>query len=100
MFQVHRIPAKLNGFDIIAALPKILPNGQPSDKEVVILGHDATRRNSKYVTAYVDMQYSPHRSIREWFWGNYMEELDVALKSLITRASINTEVEIQSFFQS
>lgn len=93
MLNIHRIPDKMNGYTIVAVLPKILPDGLPSSKEVVILGHDATRKHSKYVTAYVTIPSVPS-AIKEWFWGNYMEALDVGLKSLVDRASINLDISL------
>lgn len=89
MHSISRVPAQLNGYEIIAVLPKlIMTTGLPDGAQMVVLGHDPTRRNSKFVTGYVNLAIG--RPIREWYWGNYMEDFETGLSSLLRRAGIST----------
>lgn len=86
MTRVQVIPPRLNGYDIISQMRVVQPNAQLSDTEVVILGHDPHRSTGKYVTAFVGIQ-DENYPIREWFWGDYSEDLGTAMRSLIRRSN-------------
>jgi hypothetical protein len=90
--DLSRIPNKLNGFYIMGALARVMPNDQLHDSEVIILGHDPSRRNGKYVVATLEAAdrrpYPPHPSIREWYWGHYYEELDPAMRQFMRRTNM------------
>lgn len=64
-----KVPAKLNGYNIIADGPYFRQNGTIEPNVRVIMGHDPSRRYPKYVTALVNIETTP----REWFWGHYFE---------------------------
>lgn len=85
MTGLQVIPPRLNGYDIISQMRVVQPNGRLSDTEVVILGHDPQRSTGKYVTAFVGI-WSDYR-IREWYWGDYSEDLGTAMRSLIRRSN-------------
>ena len=98
MTNLTRIPRRLNGYEIIAILTRTQPNDRPSDSEAVILGHDTTRRFSKYVTAMVSVadpavdHISDPPVHREWYWGHYFEDYDQAMRSLIRRANASLAI--------
>lgn len=81
------IPARLNGYEIIAAMTSFDPYGDPVENEIVIMGHDPSRRSSKYVTAFYKPREEPQP--REWYWGHYYETIDEARSSLINRSQQN-----------
>jgi len=91
---MYNIPARLNGYTIIAAVTRVEPNGrQVSNQEVVILGHDPGRRSGKYVTAMVSaLDPSP----TEWYWGYYTEDLGLAIRSLAKRSNMDSMLETVS----
>lgn len=71
------IPARLNGYDIIASCSVFIDVDRPEEHETVILGIDLTRRHSKYVTAMVDGR--PAEPVHEWYWGHYFEDPERAM---------------------
>lgn len=84
-----QIPVRLNGYDIIAICTKFNPYGKPVSDEAVILGHDATRRSGKYVTAMIPIRPTADgEPIREWYWGHYFEHYPAAHDDFLDRTTL------------
>lgn len=91
-----RIPAKMNGYDIIAAAPPLrIPNpqnltGAPCSfmhDEFIVLGQDLSRERPKWVTAYIQVPrtariYNAHDG---WVWGHYFENAAQAAQDFTQR---------------
>ena len=90
MYNLTRIPGRLNGYNMIAVLPKLRFGGRLDPDQVVILGYDPSRKHSKYVTAYVGI--SGTRPIREWYWGNYIDDFATAITSLLRRSGMTPDM--------
>lgn len=86
--NTRQIPQRLNGYNMLFAIPKIQADGTPHPGERVIMGHDPTRKHGKFVTAFLNPGHIPAgQPIREWYWGCYFDDLDGALRSLAIRSN-------------
>lgn len=88
MHPIH-IPARLNGYDIVAACPNFTGYAHPSLDDWVIFGVDPSRRTGKYVTAHVMARPDPDGPpTREWFWGHYFDDKVAAHNDFLDRCRL------------
>lgn len=84
---------RLNGYNIIAQAPVFRADGTPeSAGEVVLLGHDPSRRYPKYVTALASE--TTVLEFGEWFWGHYFEGTPDALQKAMEDFVLRTRIHL------